>query len=158
VNTIGVGLLVDEHRGEIAAGWKDAVAGQEGEPALGFAVAPLLRELALAMSGERAARGPEAWGRIAVLVRSGARPAQLAREVKALQHAVWEAIGASGQPVSAAERRAVDGWLFDALAECLERLERVRQRLDALDRPLEARARPQPPPLPPRPGAARTTH
>jgi hypothetical protein len=157
VNTIGVGLLVDEHRGEIAAGWKSAVAALGAEPALGFAVAPLLRELALAMSEEGAAHGPEAWGRIAVLVRSSARPAQLVRELKLLQLTLWGAIAASGQPVSAAERRAVDGWLFDALAECLDRLERVRLRLEAIDRPPEPSPRTRPPPLPPRaPGAARS--
>jgi hypothetical protein len=151
VNTIGVGLLVEEHRGDIADRWKSGAAALGAEPALGFAVGPLLRELALALGPEGgAARAPEAWARIAVLVRSSARPAQLARETKLLQQALWDAIGASGQPVSAVERRAVDGWLLDALAECLDRLDRTRQRLDSIDRPAELRSPPraQPPPLP----------
>jgi hypothetical protein len=151
VNTNGVGLLVEEHRGEVAERWKAAVASLGAEPALGFAVGPLLRELALALGPEGgAARGADGWARIAVLVRSSARPAQLARETKLLQQALWDAIAASGQPVSAAERRAVDGWLLDALAECLDRLDRTRQRLESIGPPSELRppARVQPPPLP----------
>lgn len=154
MTTIGVGLLVEEHRGEIAASWRSAAAGVGAEPALAFAVAPLLRELSLALREDAGARrGPEAWGRIAVLVRSSASPAQLAREMKHLHAALWQAIAGSGAPVSAAERLAVDGWLFDALGECLDRLERVRLRLEPLDRPAGARAAPRahPPPLP-RPG------
>ena len=150
MNTIGVALLVEEHRGDIATAWRAAM-GTEAEPALGFAIAPLLRELSLTLRDEGGTgRGAEAWGRIAVLVRSSARPAQLARELKLLQRALWEALASSGQPVSAAERIAVDGWLFDLLAECLERLERLQSRLAALDRPSDARtpARVQPPPLP----------
>jgi hypothetical protein len=156
LNTIGVGLLVEEHRGEIAEAWRGAAATLGAEPALGFAVAPLLRELSLALRGEGgASHGPEAWARIAVLVRSSARPAQLAREFKLLSRAIAEALAASGQPVSAAERIALEAWLYDALAECLDRADRVRQRLEALDRPADARGpgRAVPPPLPRRDGA-----
>ena len=82
---------------------------------------------------------------------------KLAREMKHLQRAIWEALGASGEPVAPHERLTVDGWLFDALAECSERLERARLRLEALDRPPDAgspaRAK-APPPLPRRNGAA----
>jgi hypothetical protein len=158
VDTIGVGLLVEEHRGEIAAAWRNAAAGLGAEPALGFAVAPLLRELSLSLREEgAAARGPDAWARVAVLVRSSAHPAQLAREMKLLHRALWEAIAASGQPVSPEERLAVEEWLHDALAECLDRLDRVRLRLESLDRPADrSAARARPPPLPPR--EAPTTH
>lgn len=151
MKNVGVGLLVEEHRGEIASAWRSAVAALGPDPALGFAVAPLLRELSLAMREEGGARGPEAWARVAVLVRSSARPAQLAREMALLQRALWDAVAGSGEPVLHEERRAVDGWLADALAECLDRLDRVRSRLEALDRPAGATSsagRPQPPPLP----------
>jgi ubiquinone biosynthesis protein UbiJ len=158
VTTFGVGLLVEEHRGEIAAAWRGAVAALGAEPALGFAVAPILRDLSLALREEgAAARGPEAWARIAVLVRSSARPSQLAREMKLLSRAIAEALAASDEPVSAAERIAVEGWLYDALAECLDRVERVRQRLDALDRPAAPAAHATPPPLPRR-GDRAATH
>ena len=72
------------------------------------------------------------------------------RETKLLQRSIWEAIAASGQPVTPQERVAVDGWILDALAECVDRLERVRQRLEALDRPAGEAGIPRaaPPPLP----------
>jgi len=150
VNTISVGLLLEEHRGEIAATWRIAAGALGGEPALGFAVAPLLRELSLALREEGSGRTADAWARVAVLVRSSARPAQLVRETKLLQRSIWEAIAASGQPVTPQERVAVDGWILDALAECVDRLERVRQRLEALDRPAGEAGIPRaaPPPLP----------
>jgi hypothetical protein len=149
VNPIGVSLLVEEHRGEIATAWRNAATEAGGEPALGFAVVPLLRELSLALAGDTP-RGDETFARLAVLVRSSARPAQLVREMKLLQNATWQVIGASGAPVAADERLAADAWLMDALAACVERLDRVRQRLDALDAPAPARAPAVPPPLPKR--------
>jgi hypothetical protein len=147
VTSIGVALLVEEHRGDIAAAWR-AAAGPE--PALGFAIAPILRELSLALREEGGAGpGDDAWARIAVLVRSSARPAQVAREVKLLHGAIWDALDRSGEPVLPADRRALDAWLLDATVACLERLERARARLDALDRgPGDPAARPRPPPLP----------
>lgn len=151
MNTIGVGLLVEEHRGEIATGWRSAASALGGEPALGYAVGPLLRELSLALRAEDGTgRAADAWARVAVLVRSSARPVQLVRETKLLQRAIWEAIAASGQPVTPQERLAVDGWLLDALAECVDRLERVRLRLESLDRPAPegSASRAAPPPLP----------
>jgi len=161
VTSIGIGLLIEEHRGEIAASWRQAAAALgDPEPALGYAIAPLLRELSVALRERDAgARSREAWARCAVLVRSTARPAQLAREVKALHVAIWGALGASGHAVMPDERGAVDGWLLDALAEFLDRAERTRARLDVLGAPsvvaaapppLPARnlARPEPPPLP----------
>jgi hypothetical protein len=160
VATIGVALLVEEHRGEIAAAWRSAAGSLGGEPALAFALSPLLRELALALQG-RGGSPAEAYGRIAVLVRSSARPAQLARELKLLHRAIWEALRASGEPVTAEERLAVDDWLHEALVECLERLERARARMEALDGPAAARVPPPraaPPPLPARRNGPGTTH
>lgn len=157
MNTMAVGLLVEEHRGEIATAWRSAAAALGGEPALGYAVAPLLRELSLALRDDAGAtRAAEAWARTAVLVRSSARPAQLVREARLLQRAIWEALAASGQPVTPQERLAVDGWLLEAIAECVDRLERVRLRLESLDRPAgegAPAARPAPPPLPRAPRA-----
>ena len=155
MGSTGLGLLLEEHRGEIAAAWKQAVARElgVGEPALAFAVAPLLRELALGVSaGAGAQRTREAWGRCAVLVRSTSSPSQLAREFKLLHRCAWEALRARNAPISPAERRAADEWLDEALAQALDRLERVRVRSAAYARgpvviPPRAPAR-TPPPLP----------
>ena len=130
------------------------------DPALAFAVAPLLRELTLAFGGEdQPQRSREAWKRCAVLVRSNATPAQLAREMKLLHRAAWDALRVRGAPVPQSERRAADEWLDDALAEALDRLDRVRQRVASFEVqgpvviPPLARLRPagaavRPPPLP----------
>lgn len=159
-----VGLLVEEQRSAVAAAWKRAVDEDlGGEPALAFAVGPLLREMALALRGDAlpslrggdGARAPEPL-RSAVLVRSGAAPARVAREFKLLHRAVWETLRASGAVVGADERRAADEWLDEALAAALDRLERVRMRVDLLERGPEVPppARPpalhpiRPPPLP----------
>jgi hypothetical protein len=163
VRAVAVGLLVEEQRGEVAAAWKRAVERElGGEPALAFAVGPLLREMGLALRADRPAAGGDAGAplRSAVLVRSGAAPARVAREFKLLPRALWETLRASGSVVAAAERRAADEWLDEALAAALDRLDRVRTRVDLLEHePAEARpARPvaaqpaRPPPLP-RPGA-----
>jgi hypothetical protein len=155
----GVGLLIEEHRGEVASAWRQAVERELGvkEPALAFAVAPLLRELALAFgSGADARRSQEAWKRCAVLVRSTASPAQLAREFKLLHRCAWEALRARGAPISQADRSAADEWLDEALAEALDRLERVRLRVASIEAqgpvviPALARrhAAATPPPLP----------
>jgi hypothetical protein len=162
----GVGLLIEEHRGEVASAWRQAVERELGvkEPALAFAVAPLLRELALAFgSGPDGRRSQEAWKRCAVLVRSTAAPAQLAREFKLLHRCAWEALRARGAPISQADRSAADEWLDEALAEALDRLERVRLRVASLESHgpvvIPALARRQaaatPPPLPARAPAAR---
>jgi hypothetical protein len=191
VRALSVGLLVEEQRSEIAAAWKrGAEAELGGEPALAFAVGPLLREMALALRGEgllpRArfvdgAKAPAGTNgtngasaasaasreggeppalRSAVLVRSGAAPARVAREFKLLHRAVWETLRAAGRVVGADERRAADEWLDDALAATLDRIDRVRARTDLLDRSADhpAHARPdaadrgtfasRPPPLP----------
>lgn len=154
----GVGLLVEEHRGEIATAWKQAAARELGlkEPALAYAVAPLLREMSLALGHAREpSRSQEGWTRCAVLVRSTAAPAQLAREFKLLHRCAWDALRARGAPLSPAERRAADEWLYEALAQALERLERVRIRSAAYAHApvvIPARAAPPspraPPPLP----------
>lgn len=176
MRAVSVGLLIEEQRSEIAAAWKRAAEKDlGGEPALGFAVGPLLREMALALRGEdmlprgsRAApaagdAGGEASLRSAVLVRSGSPPARVAREFKLLHRALWETVRAAGGVVGADERRAADEWLDDALAASLDRLDRVRTRAELLDVPAErpAHAREgtfyaRPPPLPRnRPAAAR---
>jgi hypothetical protein len=157
VGSTGLGLLLEEHRGEIAAAWKQAVARELGqrEPALSFAVAPLLREMALALGGEaELQRSREAWTRCAVLVRSTAVPAQLAREFKLLHRCTWDAIRARGAPVSPTERRTADEWLDEALAEALDRLERVRVRAAAYAHGpvvIPARSTPRSPPRTPPP-------
>jgi len=141
VRAVAVGLLVEEQRGEVAAAWKGAVERElGGEPALAFAVGPLLREMALALRGD----GPSGLGvprpsegaalRSAVLVRSGASPARVAREFKLLHRALWETLRAAGRIVGADERRAADEWLDDALASALDRVDRVRARADLLER------------------------
>lgn len=171
MRAISTGLLVEEQRTEIAAAWKRGVEHElGGEPALAFAVGPLLREMALALRGEdrlpRSARAAAVNGgldghargdpdgaplRSAVLVRSGAAPARIAREFKILHRAVWEALRAAGHVVGADERRAADEWLDEALAAMLDRADRLRTRADLLDRPAE-RPSPasgmRPPPLP----------
>jgi hypothetical protein len=154
VTSIGIGLLVEEHRGEIAAAWRQSAAALgDPEPAMGYAIAPLLRELSVSLRDPDAgARSREARARCAVLIRSTARPAQLAREMKALHEAIWGALRASGQAVMPDERSAVDAWLFDSLAEFLDRVERTRERLDVLGGPVATPpvAREPPPPLPAR--------
>jgi hypothetical protein len=166
VGSTGLGLLLEEHRAEMTSAWKQAVTRElgAGEPALAFAVAPLLREMGLAL-GTRSEplRSSEAWTRCAVLVRSTASPAQLAREFKLLHRCVWDALRARGALISPAERRALDEWLDEALAQALDRLERVRIRSAAYAQPapvvIPARSpsrsppplRSAPPPLPRRP-------
>jgi hypothetical protein len=159
---VAVGLLVEEQRSDVAAAWKRAVEEElGGEPALGFAVGPLLREMALALRGDRAPQGTvppeprEAALRSAILVRSGAAPARVAREFKLLHRALWHTLRAAGRIVGADERRAADEWLDEALAASLDRLDRVRMRIDLLEHGpavVPASARPslaqRPPPLP----------
>jgi hypothetical protein len=168
VRALSVGLLVEEQRSEIAAAWKRTAESElGGEPALAFAVGPLLREMALALRGEdllpgartregakapNGTNGTSANGepaeplalRSAVLVRSGASPSRMAREFKLLHRALWEALRAAGRVVGADERRAADEWLDDALAATLDRIDRVRTRSDLLDRSADhpAHARP----------------
>jgi hypothetical protein len=142
MRAVGMGLWVEEHREELADAWRKAVAEGDGsgrEPGLGFALAPLLRQMALELRGEgeahRAARpAGEGMGRCAVLVRSSAEPAQLAREFKLLRRVIWDATRSEGNPVGQDERRAVDEWLDDALVTSLGRLERVRLRVEAFER------------------------
>ncbi len=163
MGSTGLGLLLEEHRAEIVAAWRGRVARELGldEPALSFAVAPLLRELVLALGAEEGVqRSRDAWSRCAVLVRSTAGPSQIVREVKLLRSCTWEALRVRGAPVTHGDRGAVDAWLDEALAEALERLERVRLRVSSLDRaptgkPAPAAAAPPvparravPPPLP----------
>jgi hypothetical protein len=159
-----VGLLVEEHRGEVAAAWKRSVESElGGEPALAFAVGPMLREMGLALRADGPPPGParpqEAALRSAVLVRSTASPARVAREFKLLHRALWESLRAAGRIVGAGERRAADEWLDEALAAALDRLDRVRTRIDLLERaPLTPPRAPQPAPAvrpPPLPHARR---
>jgi hypothetical protein len=134
---VAVGLLVEEQRGEIAATWRTFVERElGGEPALHYAVGPLLREMALALRGDGApsrARPGDGRDRCAVLVRSGAQPARVAREFKLLHRALWHVLRAAGRIVGAEERRAADEWIDDTLAAALDRLERVRMRIDLLE-------------------------
>ncbi|MGC3997216.1 MAG: hypothetical protein QM767_06750 [Anaeromyxobacter sp.] len=169
MGAVAVGLLVEEHRAEIQETWKRLVEAElGGEPAIGFAAGPLLRELALALRGDAPAlraRTGDALSRCTVLVRSSAQPARVAREFKLLHRALWDALRRGGRIVSADERRAADEWLDEALAAALDRLERVRLRIDLLERgpaviaPVHARLEPassrpllpppaRPPPLP----------
>jgi hypothetical protein len=159
-----VGLLIEEQRSDVAAAWKRAVEEElGGEPALAFAVGPLLREMALALRGDAAPRVTarteprESALRSAILVRSGTAPARVAREFKLLHRALWHALRAAGRIVGADERRAADEWLDEALAATLDRLDRVRTRIDLLERGpavVPAASRPslaqRPPPLPAR--------
>jgi hypothetical protein len=151
-----VGLLVEEQRGEVALAWKRSVERElGGEPALGFAVAPLLREMSLALRSDAPPSGASSL-RSSVLVRSAASPARVAREFKLLHRALWETLRAAGHVVGAGERRAADEWLDEALAAALDRLDRVRMRIDLLERGpaviAPARTAPptaaRPPPLP----------
>lgn len=166
MSAVAVGLLVEEQRSEIGEAWRQAVEEElGGEPALAFAVGPLLRELSLALRGDEPSsrpRGADGLARCTVLVRSGAQPARVAREFKLLHRAVWSSLRRAGRIVAADERRAADEWLDEALASALERLERVRMRIDLLEkgpavigpvaRPASAPAAPparaRPPPLP----------
>ncbi len=159
MSAVAVGLLVEEQRGEIGETWKRAVAEElGGESAIEFAVGPLLRELALALRGDAPPlrpRGSDGLARCTVLVRSGAQPARVAREFKLLHRAIWDALRRAGRIVAADERRAADEWLDDALAAILDRIERVRMRIDLLERgPAVVPARGaatagiRPPPLP----------
>lgn len=175
-----MGLLLEEHRGEIAAEWKRSVEAEldPGEAAIGFAVAPLLREMALALRGDAPSlRSAEpGLARCAVLVRSTAPAPRVAREFKLLHRAIWDVLRRAGRVVSPDERRAADEWLDEALAASLDRLDRVRMRIDLLERgpvvvapsraartpdvpgagaprppPLPRRRPPTPPPLPAEP-------
>lgn len=159
MRAVAVGLLIEEQRSEIAVSWRATVERElGGEPAIGFAVGPLLREMALALRGDvppsRMRSGEEALQRCAVLVRSGAQGARVAREFKLLHRAIWDTLRAAGRIVAADERRAVDEWLDEALASCLERIERVRARVEFLERAPAPASRPapatpqRPPPLP----------
>jgi hypothetical protein len=161
VRAVAVGLVVEENRSEIAAAWKRAVEAElGGEAAIGYAVAPLLREMALVLRGEGSPLRTHADGlsRCAVLVRSNALPGRVAREFKLLHRALWDVLRRVGSVLSPDERRAADEWLDEALAASLDRLERMRLRLDLLERgpvvvaPAE---RPQPRPEAPAPAIAR---
>ncbi len=161
MRAVAVGLLIEEQRSEISSAWRGTVEHElGGEPAIGFAVGPLLREMALALRGDappsRVRSIEDGLQRCAVLVRSGAQGARVAREFKLLHRAVWDTLRASGRIIAADERRAVDEWLDEALAASLERLDRVRARVELLERAPSAApaARPapvaqRPPPLPP---------
>jgi hypothetical protein len=87
-----------------------------------------------------------------VLVRTTASPGQLAREYKLVRRSVWGVHRARAAAVSQGDRRAADEWLDDALAEALDRIERVRIRVAALEKRgpmiVPALARRKPPPLP----------
>jgi hypothetical protein len=151
----GVGLLVEERREAIAAAWGRLVEGESAEPALAFAVAPLLREMSLVLRRAVPSRpgGGEGWTRCAVLVRSTAQPARIAREFRFLRRAIWEVLRAEGHPILPDERRAADEWLDEALERSLERIERARLRIEALERgpvliPPKRPDSPTPPPLP----------
>ena len=167
VGSTGLGLLLEEHRGEIATAWRRGVERELAvkDPALAFAVAPLLREMSLSLGGDADRRSRDAWNRCAVLVRSNAGSAQLAREFKVLHRCIWEALRARGAPVGPAERLAVDEWLDEALAEALDRLERVRLRAASFEQraaviipPVARLLRQTPPPLPRRTPAAPKLH
>ncbi len=155
---MGVGLLVEEHRAEIRDAWLGAVDAElGGERALEFAVVTLLRELSLALRVDAprlAADRPNPHARCAVLIRSSAPPARVAREFKLLRRAVWAALRRAGQVISPEDRREADEWLDDALAAALDRAERVRLRIDLLERgpqvipPAPPPQQQRPPPLP----------
>lgn len=168
MGAVAVGLLIEEHRVEIQERWEEAVrtSGLAGDPALGFAVGPLLRELSLGLRGDEHRVGgpkPDPHARCAVLVRSAATPARCAREFKLLHRAVWDTLRGAGRVIAADERRAADEWLDDALTAALDRLERIRSRIELMEkgpeivraapaaRPAAAPAaaqRQRPPPLP----------
>jgi hypothetical protein len=157
MGSTGLGLLIEEHRGDVVATWRKTVERELGvpEPAMAFAVGPLLREMALALTPRQRDphRAPDAcsdaWKRCAVMVRSTTTAAQVAREFKLLHRCLWETFRARDTLVSHGDRRACDEWLDDAMAEALDRLERVRLRAAAFE---QAPAQAQPPaakPLPP---------
>ena len=159
MSAVAVGLLIEEQRSEIGETWKRAAAEElGGECAIEFAVGPLLRELSLALRGETPPlrpRGSDGLSRCTVLVRSGAQPARVAREFKLLHRAIWDALRRAGRIVAADERRSADEWLDEALAATLDRIERVRMRIDLLERGpavvparAPATASMRPPPLP----------
>ena len=163
MGSAAVGLLVDEHRAEIQDTWKRLVEEElGGEAAVGYAVGPLLRELSLALRGDvpalRRGHGPEGMARCTVLVRSGSQPARVAREFKLLHRALWDALRRAGRIVAVDDRRAADEWLDEALAGALDRVERVRMRIDLLERGPDviapARAAPIARPIPAPPAAA----
>lgn len=141
MRAVAVALLIEEQRGEIVAAWRHEVERElGGEPALAFAVGPLLREMALALRGDAPAlvvtpqETPGAAGaRSAVLVRSGASPGRVAREFRLLHRALWQALKQAGAVVGGEERRTADEWLDEALAVAVERLERVRVRADLVE-------------------------
>jgi hypothetical protein len=141
VRAVAVALLLEEQRGEIVSGWRDHVERELGdEPALAFAVGPLLREMSLALRGDASPfRGSDVspadagGARSAVLIRSGAQSGRVAREFKLLHRAVWDALKRAGAVVGVDERRAADEWLDEALAAALDRQDRLRTRADLLD-------------------------
>ncbi|HYG66621.1 MAG TPA: hypothetical protein VD838_03145, partial [Anaeromyxobacteraceae bacterium] len=140
MRAVALGLLLEEQRGEIGSAWKQLVEAElGGEAAIGYAVAPLVRELSLALRGDvphlrsRPAPG-DGTSRCAVLVRSTAQPARVAREFKLLHRAIWDVVRSGGHVVAPDERRAADEWLDEALAAALDRLERVRLRIEVLER------------------------
>lgn len=139
MGAVAVGLLVEEHRVEIHETWTEVVRTElTGEPALEFAVGPLLRELGLALRGDVPRLGgprPDPHVRCAVLIRSAASAARVAREFKVLHRVLWETLRAAGRIVAADERRVADEWLHEALAAALDRLERIRSRIEMLERP-----------------------
>lgn len=155
---MGVGLLIDEHRAEIHQGWKESVDAElGGERALEYAAGPLLRELSLALRGNahRLGKPPQdPFGRCAVLVRSATNSVRVAREFKLLHRAVWDALRRAGRIVAIEDRRSTDEWLDEALVAALERIDRVRMRIDLLDAkpastaPRAPAPRQRPPPLP----------
>ncbi len=160
MSALGVGLQVEEHRAEIQQSWVGGVEAElGGERALEFAVGPLLRELSLALRDDAprlTSPRPDPLARCAVLVRAAASPARVAREFKLLHRALWDTLRRAGAIVAAEERRATDEWLDDALAAALERADRLRTRIDLLDRVPQGTAavRPPPPPVRTQPGRA----
>jgi hypothetical protein len=140
VRAVAVALLLEEQRGEIVSGWRRDVEHElGGEPALAFAVGPLLREMSLALRGDPSPLRPEVipadvgGARSAVLIRSGAPSGRVAREFKLLHRAVWGTLKQAGAIVAVDERRAADEWLDEALAAALDRQDRLRTRADLLD-------------------------
>lgn len=145
MRAVALGLLVEEERGEVAATWRAAVDRElGGEPAISFAVGPLLRELSLTLRDDATpshSRPEDAHARCAVLVRSGAEASRLVREFGLLHAALWDVLRASGRLVSASERHEADAWLDEALAVAVDRLDRQRRRADLFERPSLSRAR-----------------
>jgi hypothetical protein len=159
---VGLGLLVEEYRERIVATWRRAVTLElkREDPALGFAISLFLRELAVGLRGQALGVGRERCATAGVLIRSVAHPAQLAREFKLLRRSLWDVLRVNKRVVLPEERRSADAWLDESLAEALERLERLRLRVDrlpfvtsgvtpGLPAPPRRQARgPGPPPLP----------